>query len=172
MCLLWELLKHWQTTQSNDNLNKSSSTCSLCSNDCFCITAHFLDGSVYMGAYLSQGSWACDHLGCYWLLSQQVWAVCMCLCVHVCVCDLPEDVRVTKGDKNLGCTQSHIPSFSLLEPEPSSPALPPLASSCQYITARPQRHVPGGRHDCHVPQRSTLYELLLISCWSYWLSEF
>ena len=120
-------------------------------------------------SYLSQGSWACDHLGCYWLLSQQVWAVCVCVCLCVYASDRPEGVRVAKGDKNHGCTQSHIPSFWLLEPEPLFPC---FASSCQYITARPQRHVPGGRLDCHVPQRSTLYELLLISCWSYWLSEF
>lgn len=114
---------------------------------------------VCMWGYLSQGSWACDHLGCYWLLSQQVWAACVFVCV--CVHDLPSGVSVTKRDKNHGCTQLHIPSFSLLEPEPFSPALPPRASSCHYITACSQRHMPGGENDCHVPQRSTLYELLL-----------
>lgn len=84
-------------------------------------------------------------------------SMCVCVCVH----DLPSGVNFTKRDKNHGCTQLHIPSFSLLEPEPFSPALPPRASSCHYITACSQRHMPGGGNDCHVPQRSTLYELLL-----------
>lgn len=65
-------------------------------------------GSVFMFAYLSQGSRACDHLGCYWLLSQQVWAACVCVCIRVCLWTwasyLPEGVRVKKGDKNRGCT--------------------------------------------------------------------
>lgn len=53
------------------------------------------------------------------------------VCVCVCVSDLPEGVRVTKGDKNHGCTQSHIPSFSLLEPEPSSLC---FAFSCLFLS--------------------------------------
>lgn len=37
------------------------------------------------------------------------------MCVSVCfvVCDLPKGVRVSKGAKNHGWTQSHIPSLSL-----------------------------------------------------------
>jgi len=53
-----------------------------------------------------------------------------------------------------------------------SPALPPLASSCQYITTNPQQHVLEGVHDCHIPQRSSYFELLFIFCWLYWLLEF
>lgn len=118
--------------------------------------------------YLSQSSRACDHNGVS-LTAVTAGLTCVYLCVS-CVCDLPQGVHVSKGAKNHGCTQSHTPSLSLtlsLNLNPSSLlflVLPPLVipSLCTYSDMHQER-----KHDCHVPSRSTLFELLLISCSLY-----
>lgn len=92
----------------------------------------------------------------YWLLSYQGLGS---VCVFVYVSNLLEGVCGTKEAEIMDLWSSLTVTYT--------PVLAPWAwtispaSPCQYITSCPQWHVLRGGHNCHVPQRSTPYKLLL-----------
>lgn len=113
---------------------------------------------------------------CHSRFGLSVWACTRaCFCIHVCIFFFffffgPEGVRVIKRRQESWLhlvTYSHFFRLLRTKPLPSSPPFfssPPPSLLCPVVSLHHLPPTATRATNCHVPQRSTLYELLFISC--------